>query len=417
MTKCERSMGRRLKNRRGGMLLFVAVSMVGLLGLVAIATDIGAAQRQRRIAQTAADAAAIGGGRQIERHQDSSTVATYALSSAQKNFFPNSEVTVFYPPQTGLHIGDLNYVEVVVGRRIKTLFGGMFNKDSIDIAARAVAGMGSNALYCVYNMATSGNGIDWDGRMTTNCDVVGNASIYLKKGIDGNPTPDVSAVGTVDGGGSGHTFSGIPPFPDPYANLVTMPTDTACQYNNVVVTKDTALTPGVYCGGIRVNDNIKATLDSGVYLVRGGGVRGGQFEAFNGVTIINTNGPGNNPATYAPFTMGNNCSFHVRAPSGGPYRGIAVVVDPAAPESMDATQYVNDFCGKGTNAPCISTTVDIQGIAYLPKQAFRIGNSNAKLTIAGTLIAKYMTSHSGGEGCFFLDQSGNSPLKRLSLVE
>ena len=44
-----RTMGGRMKNRRGALILFVAVSMVGLLGLVAIAADIGAAQRQRRI--------------------------------------------------------------------------------------------------------------------------------------------------------------------------------------------------------------------------------------------------------------------------------------------------------------------------------------------------------------------------------
>jgi hypothetical protein len=411
------SISKRLKNRRGAMILFVAVSMVGLLGLVAIATDIGAGQRQRRIAQTAADAAAIGGGRQIERHLDSLSVINYAIALADSNGFPSSQVTVFYPPQTGFHIGDDHFVEVVIGKKIGTIFGGIFNKDSIDIAARAVAGLGSNAMYCVYNMATAGNGIDWSGKMTTNCDVVSNASINLKKGIDGNPPPDVSAVGTVSGGQSGHTFTGIPPFPDPYAALVTMPTDTACQYNNTVITKDTVLSPGVYCGGIRVNDNIRATLDSGTYLVRGGGIRGGQFEAWSGVTLINTNGPGNNPALYQPFTMGNNCSFHVRAPSSGPYKGIAVIVDPAAPESMNSSQYVNDFCGKGVNTPCSSTSVDVQGLAYLPKQAFNIGNSNAKFTIAGTLIAKYMTSHPGAEGCFYLDTSGNNPLLRLSLVE
>ena len=411
------SIGRRLKNRSGAMILFVAVSMIGLLGLVAIATDIGAGQRQRRIAQTAADAGAIGGGRQIERHQDSLSVITYAYNSALRNGFPASEVTVYYPPQTGLHIGDLDFVEVVIGKKISTLFGGIFNKDSIDIAARAVAGVGSNALYCVYNMATTGDGIDWSGKMTTNCDVVGNASINLKKGIDGNPPPDVSAVGTVRGGSTGHSFNGVPPFPDPYASLVTVPAETSCDFNNTVVTSDRTLTPGVYCGGIWVNDNIQVTLDSGTYIVRGGGVRGGQFEAFNGVTIINTNGMGNNLTAYRPFTMGNNCKFHLRAPAGGPYKGIAVIVPSDAPESATASDYVNDFCGKGVNTPCNPTDVDVQGLAYLPKQAFNIGNSNAKFTIAGTLIAKYMTSHPGAEGCFFLDTSGNSPLLRLSLVE
>jgi hypothetical protein len=397
------------------MLLFVAVSLVGLLGLMAIAIDIASGHQERRMAQTGADAGAIGGGRQIERHLDSASVVSYAFNSALRNGFPASQVLVFYPPQQGLHINDMKFVEVRIGKRIPTIFGSIFNRDSLDIQARAVAGMGTASSYCVVNLASEGLGINWDGRMTTNCGVVGNASIYLKKGIDGNPPPDVSAVGTVDARG-GSTHSGVPPVPDPFSYL-TVPAETSCDFTNTVVTTDQFLDPGVYCGGITVNDNILATLRPGLYIVRGGGIKGGQIEAWGGVTIINTNGVGNNQTAYKPFVFGNNCKFHIQAPSSGQYRGVAVIVDPAAPESATPNDYVNDLCGKGTNAPCIETTVDIEGLVYLPKESFRIGNSNAKLTINGTLVSKFMQSHSGAEGCFFLDTSGNSPLLRLSLVE
>ena len=56
-----------VRERHGAMLVFVAVAGVVLMGFLAMTLDIGAGARQRRIAQTAADAGAIGGGQEILR--------------------------------------------------------------------------------------------------------------------------------------------------------------------------------------------------------------------------------------------------------------------------------------------------------------------------------------------------------------
>jgi hypothetical protein len=403
----------RLKNRRGAMLVMASISIVALLGLVAIATDIGSGNHQKRIAQTAADAGAIGGGRQLERKLDSASVIAYAITSTGKNGFSAAETSVFYPPATGNHVGDMNYVEVVIAKPVPTLFGRIFNRDTIQVRARAVAGLGTSATYCLYNFATAGIGVNWDGKMETNCGVVSNASLDFKKGIT---APYVAAVGTINNGPGGKSFPGTPPVFDPFTYL-TVPAETTCDFTNKVVASDALLDPGVYCGGITVNDNILATLKAGVYIIRGGGLKGGQIEATAGVTIINTNGPGNDLTKYKPITFGNNCKFHVFAPSSGTYKGIAVLTPTVVPAAASATDNVNDLCGKGTNTPCDGADPDIRGIVYMPNQAFRVSNSNGKLTVAGTLITKYMTSSSGATGCFFLDASGNSPLKTLSLVE
>jgi hypothetical protein len=396
------------------MLLFAAISIVGLLGLVVIATDIGAGNRQKRIAQTAADAAAIGGGRQIERKQDSASIIQYALASASKNGFPN-EATVFYlpGPLTGNHIGDPNYVEVVIVKRFPTLFGRIFNRDTIQVQARAVAGLATSSLYCLYNLASSGTGIDWSGKMETNCGIVSNAAASFNKGVE---APYVAAVGGISGGPSNRSFPGSPPVFDPFAFL-PVPAETSCDFTNKTVTSDQTLDPGVYCGGITVSKNITATLKAGTYIVRGGGITGGQIDGTAGVTIINTNGMGNNQATYKPFTFGNNCAFHVIAPSSGTYKGIAVLIPSVVPAAVDANDQVNDFCGKGSQTKCDPTDVDVNGVIYMPNQSFNVGNSNGKFSIAGTLISKYMESSNGANLCAFLDTSGNSQLKRLSLVE
>lgn len=405
---------RRLTNRRGAMMVFVAIAVVGLLGMLTLTLDIGAGGRQRRIAQTAADAGAIGGGTQIFRGMDSVTVVAAATSSATLNGFSSSNVTVSYPPATGTFVGNRNYVEVVIAKNIPTIFGSIFGKSSIDIRARGVAGLGSISSYCVFGLAASGNGIDIVGDLTTTCGVVSNASIYVKKGIAGDPTPTVAAVGSVDGGPSGNTFTGIPPVPDPYSYL-QVPAETSCNFTTVRVTSTTTLNPGVYCGtattpAIKVDMNKRAILNPGTYILRGGGLDAGEIEAI-GVTIINTNGPGNNQSAYKPITFGNSCSLKISAPTSGPYKGIAIFQDPAAPASSNMDEYVNRVCGQGGEP-------DIEGVLYFPTQSFSLDNSNGKLNVKGTLVARYITGQNGGgKYTFTFDNTGNSAPKRLSLVQ
>ncbi len=390
----------RLKNRRGVIAVLVAVAAVGLLGMLTITLDIGAGGRQRRIAQTAADAGAIGGGTQIYRKMDSATVVAAAVSSATINGFSPANITVNYPPASGTFAGNTLYVEVLINKNIPTIFGSMFNKASIDVAARGVAGLGSQSQYCVFALAESGNAIDIPGDLTANCGIASNASIYVKKGIE---APLVAAVGSVSGGPA-NTFTGVPPTPDPYIDL-SMPTgaDTVCTYTGVYsVNSNATINPGVYCGGISIKKNIKATFKPGTYFIRGGGLSGGEVSATGGVTIINGIGPNGNTAAFKPLTFENSCLFNITAPTSGPYMGVAIFVDPGAPSA------VNKFCGNGT----------ITGIVYMPSQTFELVNSNGKLTIVGALIAKVVTGENGG-GKFEVsdDTWSSSILKRLSLVQ
>lgn len=399
------------------MVVFVAIAMVALLGTLTLTLDIGAGGRQRRIAQTAADAGAIGGGTQIFRGMDSAIVYAAAINEVTRNGFTSDAgtvVTVSYPPATGTYVGNRNYVEVVIAKNIPTIFGSIFGKSSIDVQARGVAGLGSISSYCVYGLASSGNSVDVVGDVTTNCGVVSNGSIYVKKGIDGDPTPTVAAVGTVSGGPTGNTFTGIPPVPDPYSYL-RVPAETICNFTTVNVTSNTTLNPGVYCGtsttpAIKVAKNKRATLNPGTYILRGGGLDAGEIEAV-GVTIINTNGPGNDISAFKPITFGNSCYLHLVAPTSGAFKGIAIFQDPAGPASANKDDIVNRVCGQGANP-------DIDGVLYFPTQSFSLDNSNGKLSVTGTLIAKFITGQNGGgKYTFNLDNTGNSAPKRLSLVQ
>jgi len=361
------------------------------------------------MAQTAADAGAIGGGTQIYRGMDSATVVAAAINSATINGFGASEITINYPPVTGPHTADKFYVEVNVNRRIATIFGAgsVLRMDSLGIHARAVAGLGSSSSYCVYALGNTGNAIDIPGDLTaSNCGVVSNAGIYVKKGID---SPDVAAVGTINGGPPGHSTEGIPPVPDPLASL-QLPTgvDTVCTHTGMLtIASDTTLNQGVFCGGITINKNIKATFNAGTYYIRGGGLNGGEVSATSGVTIIDGIGANNDVAAFRPIVFDNSCLFNITAPAAGPYKGIVVFVDPRAPSTGPYS--VNTACGQG----------DMNGTVYLPTQTFELQNSNGKLTITGTLIAKAVTGQNGGGKFWFTlnSSSSNSAAKRNSLVE
>ncbi len=400
-----------LQNRPGAILVLVAVSLVGLLGMLALTVDIGAGRRERRIAQTAADAGAIGGGQQILRGQDDGAVYASALSSVVRNGFTASEATISRGPVTGARIGDKNYVEVVIAKSIPTIFGGIFNSSALNIQVRAIAGIETNSTYCVFGLRNVGNSIDIPGFLETDCGVVANSGIDVGQLF----APLVAAAGTVDGERGDETIvrEGVPPIPDPLAYL-TVPAETICNFTNTKVAKNTSvtLTAGVYCGGITIGQGGVANLGPGTYVLRGGGIDGSQNGAElrgNNVTIINTNGPGGDITKFKPIVFGNSCYVGLTASTSGYYKGIVIFQDPAGPAGL-----VNTLCGVGEKAP----DPDVIGTLYFPTQTFELLNGNGKFILQGSILADIIKGQNGG-GKFEIraEFANSSAIKRLSLVQ
>src|SRR6266550_3363490 len=177
---------RRLRNEKGAMLVFVAIVMVGVMGVLALALTVGAANRQRRIAQTAADAGAIAGSQQIYRSKDNAAVIAASQNAVIANGFAASDATINYPPATGPHSGNDDYVEVIVNKTIPTIFGSgsILRTDSVGVRARGVAGLGSISRACMIALGTVGIDIDVPGDVAANCAVLANASIDVNKTIN-----------------------------------------------------------------------------------------------------------------------------------------------------------------------------------------------------------------------------------------
>jgi hypothetical protein len=402
------------------MLVFVAVSMVVLMGFLALTLDVGAGNRQRRIAQTAADAAALAGAAEIWRNiTDAGVIIPAAQAEATRNGFNDADadvtVQVFYlpGPSTGPYAGNPEYVEVQIDKTIPTIFAGIFNFASLTVHTRAVAGVGSYALNCVYSLDPSGpkaieviNG----GVMTTNCGISINST---------NPNAlDVNQAGVIDTQGGGIAIAGgwsgnKPPTPTPSTGAplfenplkdLTMPTVGSCDHPiKTIVSGTMTLSPGVYCGGIEVTTGERANLQPGLYIINGGGITIGNSGQFYGdeITLINTF-DATHP--YAPFTFGTGCKAKLTAPTSGDWKGILMFQDPDAPADV-----VNTFACASDESP------ELTGTVYFPTQTFFFDGSNTLTEIEGTVIAKNVTV--SGRVEVTNQKSNNSALQRFTLVE
>lgn len=402
------------RDRSGAMLVFIAITMVTMMGFLAMTLDVGAGGKQRRIAQTAADAAATGGAIEISR-KNYGLISGGALQEAIRNGFLAGETTVNYPPATGPHAGDPAYVEVLIDRTIPTIFGSLFNVASMNIHARAVAGVGSYALNCVFSLDPSGPSaieVANGGELDTNCGISVNSTNPNALDVNSSGTIDTSGGGiAISGGWTGNKTpapapaTGSAPITNPLATLA-MPTVGACDHTGLLlINKDTVLSPGVYCGGINISGQ-ETTLQPGTYILAGGGltVQTSALIMGAGVTLVNTIDP---LGTYAfgAFNFGTGCKATLSAPtSPGPLKGILMFQDPAAPANV-----VNTFACSSDSGP------ELTGTLYFPTQQISFNGSNSGTQIVGSVVAKNVFI--SGKVDVINETSNNSSIQRWALVE
>ena len=136
-------LSRRLENRSGAIVVLVAVSLIVLMGVLVLAIDGGSLQQQKRIAQTAADAAALAGAVEIFRNRIDS-VEESAFSEAKRNGFEHTVggaiVTVTYPA-AGTNFAGAKFVNVEVQRTLPSIFASIFGRASTVIRAHATGGV------------------------------------------------------------------------------------------------------------------------------------------------------------------------------------------------------------------------------------------------------------------------------------
>jgi hypothetical protein len=383
-----------------------------LIGFVGLATDVGSLLYAKRLVQTAADAAAIGGATEVPY----ANVTTAARTDATKNGFtagtvstPNGSivttVTVNNPPLYGPHTGasNSNYVEVIVTQTEPVYFMRLFGLSLVKVTARAVAAL-QNGPGCLYAMNPSASGaIQFNGLLENvqapDCAIYDNSNssraldntgllntlVAKSIGIVGNYNPGFFSPGFP----TPRPVTGITPVTDPLYYLAP-PAIGACSTTsggpfgngttNVLVNGTNPVThlrystltipPGTYCGtgglpAINIADPSHffpgITFSPGVYVLNGGGLVIGDTASVTGlnVTFYLTNGASFNVAGFTFIALG--------APTTGPYAGILFYQDPSdtAADTIGCTN-----CGSGSFPV---TLMSLAGAIYLPKATLNFG--------------------------------------------
>lgn len=180
---------------KGQVLVLTALSMILLLGFVALATDVGVLFRLKRNLQTAADAAATAGALYASYGQSASDAAfTAASDNGVTDGTDGATVVVNIPPASGPSAGQTGFVEVIASKPSNTIFMSLFGDTSVRVAARAVAGAVAPEA-CIYLMNDSGTDLSLQGRGTI--EAPGGSQSC---GIYSNSTSDNSV--TVNGQGN-----------------------------------------------------------------------------------------------------------------------------------------------------------------------------------------------------------------------
>lgn len=435
---------RKWKNESGQILVVVALSMTVMLGFVAFATDIGLMLRQRRIAQTVADAAAVAAATESLNEGTPSSVSsgmwtaayhdaimngyTPGSSNGTQNTSTGVTLTINITPNIGISSYNYaGYVQAVVALNTSTVFMNLFGINAMNVSATAIASNSIQSNGCIYVQNDGGYAdpaVDMSGNSliaAPNCGMTVDGDLTM----GGNGTIDalfVAVSGTFSGKNSGSTWSeGVPPEQDPLSKLqepanqptlsgstCTAPTGSgmSCKYDFGCSGSSCSLS------GVTLTSNTIYYFDKPVNI--SGAVTGSDvtlYLANNSYFDFDNNGSG----TFTPPGYGSSC-----AGSANPYCGI--LIDAPTDGSGNGGTY-SCSSGKGNNGGNAgeiyfdfgSSTTVVEGIVYAPYMQLFGQDKGASTTFATDLVVGNICMQSST-----FDVNGysgkQSPLTRVGLV-
>lgn len=234
-------------DRRGQMLPMMALMLTGLLGMTALAIDIGRAYACFRDLQASTNAAALAGAAALPNATAATQATSYSSVSGDQNafsFMPNVAMVSGYPKLACLTtltkigvacVAPANANAIIVMQQVvvPTYFAGLLNHKSITLTATATASM-RGAVASPYNVAilvdttSSMNDLDSDSQCNStrlSCALAG-VQILLQ---DLNPCGASQATcGTATAGNVANSVDRVSLFTFPNATLGTISADYDC---------------------------------------------------------------------------------------------------------------------------------------------------------------------------------------------
>jgi hypothetical protein len=311
--------------------------LVVLMGMAALAVDVGYWRYQQRLEQSAADSAAITGADELN-YPAAADWSTAAKTDAAANGFTDDggvtlSVTPHNPPTTGAYAGNTSAVQVVISEKQPAFFGATLGFTSQWVSARAVAVLLTTTRNCVYALGTSGYDVTINGANVNapRCGISSNGGLL----VNGSTVTAafMGYVGQLNSNGSNYT-TGRPAISVPQSD--PCPSITGCAYLAANPPSSGAcLTPTLYNGGssatipagryctlLTVNGVSNVTFSAGLYEFDGGlTVNGASNVTGTGVTFYN--GPSGSAILI------NGSSVNLSAPTTGNTAGVMMYQSPS----------------------------------------------------------------------------------------
>lgn len=284
---------RLLRCTAGGAAVTAAISAPALVGSAGVAIDIATYTMKKNTLQAAADNAALAAARELSviSSGGGGASAKMAVAAAAPSGGPVEDIARGYvnsamaeensSVDTQVAVDDgSGAVSVEVSETWQPFFAHLLGAKITPIAVTARAELVGESKVCVIALTDSGIGavsMTKDAHLEAKgCSVYSNSTnstgFYLGSGSSVTADLVCSAGGVYNKGAMAGTqvLTDCPPLADPLASRAP-PSFGACDFTGTVVSGGSAtLSPGVYCGGIRVTNGAAVTFKPGNYIIKDG---------------------------------------------------------------------------------------------------------------------------------------------------
>ncbi len=428
-----------LKSENGQALVVAALSLTCLMGIMALAIDVGLIHFKQVQLQTAADAAALAAG--LELGNCGKTVCANMQTAAAQALIENGITTSTITPSTNKctvanstslamtinvapcvlgagdpNSGDVNMAEVVLTAPQKTFFGIFLGIPTWNLVARAEAGeayyLSNGGGNCIYTKSLAFNsstgtfnltncGIYDLGNLQTNNGDAVTATTFLYYGSWSPNNCNNSCRWTLGNSQTQPTHTNTA-LSDPLASLTppTKPANSTTAGNTTPSTGAT-LQPGYYPNGVNLNSNVSVTLSPGVYYMNASiNVNSGATLTGNGVTLYFTSGSlqlnsGSTAKLSAPTTStnGSNANMLVWHSTGN---GSGMTIDTGSSSYFNGVIYLpnqtltlNSGSGVNINGSATSTALDVKAMIVNDSETFLLNGAGGYLGGGGPTLGKF----------------------------
>jgi hypothetical protein len=432
-----------LKDERGNVLLLASFSLLILMGVIALAVDVGLLYRSKRLVQRAADSGALLAAAQIGSDGTGQTAAN--LGATQNGFTIDTgnkaAGTVVVTPVIQTANSTNGFVQVTVTEHTPTFFMPILSSKmkTIDISGVAAAsyklvtndacmlGLSPDGIQVPNASGVETNGstnMIWSTKVMSDINVQGSSKINAPNcGVQAcGPATEVAGSGktaaaiyawgsanivaksnTGPSYGTDNSGSKIQSTPnlkgcagDPFAKTIpAKPTvGSTCldqttypwMNNGQAGGKNYTITPGTYCNFNTANVGT-LTMSPGLYIMKTTfSTNSGTTINGTGVTIYLANGVIANSGNYTyvagaatPYGVGNGTTMNISAPTTGSYAGIAIWDGNNSASSADTFTF-----GGGASS-------SFTGAIYAPNTNLMLGNGSGTSTLSSNIIANTIT--------------------------